>query len=161
MASMADSDNLSLLMDGLNRIHSLNMTTVAFDYKQHMENYWQRLQKRNINISDRLNSKREKLLPRLTGIPHANVICHHDPNPRNIIIKSDNLYFLDWEYAALAWQAFDYAVLSIEWDISLEKLSVPSNIRTEEIDLAKDLYIFLCELWTCLQDKSNSLKWNE
>ncbi|MGK0296539.1 MAG: thiamine kinase [Gammaproteobacteria bacterium] len=158
---LADPDNLSLIVDGLKRIHALNVSIAPFDYRQHVENYWQRLLERNINITDTLYHKREKILPLLANIPRANVICHQDPNPINIVVTSDKVQFLDWEYAALAWQAFDFAAFSIEWAISTEKLSVPNNISTEEIDLAKDLYIFLCELWTCLQYKSDGSKSNE
>jgi thiamine kinase-like enzyme len=158
---LANPDNLSLVMDSLNQIHSLDISTAPFDYKQHVENYWQQLLKNNIYITDKLYLKREKLLPRLVSISYANVICHNDPNPMNIIIKSDKVYFLDWEYAALAWQAFDFAAFSIEWKISTTKLPVPANISTEEIDLAIDLYIFLCELWTCLQNNPNLSKSNE
>ncbi|MGY8813347.1 MAG: phosphotransferase [Gammaproteobacteria bacterium] len=153
---LTDSDKLSLLMDSLNCIHSLKVSTSPFDYKQHMENYWQVLLKRNINITDTLYQKREKLLPQLTGVPRENVLCHHDPNPMNIIVTSDKIYFIDWEYAAMAWQAFDFAAFSIEWDISMDRLSVPTNISTEEIELAKELYVYLCELWICLQYNSDA-----
>lgn len=148
-------DNLCLLMESLTRIHSLDVSTAPFNYKEHVENYWQRLIERNIDIPDALYHRREKILPRLADIPRTNVICHHDPNPMNIIVKTDRIYFLDWEYAALAWQAFDFAAVSIEWDISIDKLPVPSEISTEEIELALDLYLFLCELWSCLQNKAN------
>lgn len=150
-ADLKDTDKLFLLMETLHRIHTLNVSTKLFDYRQHAENYWQQLLHRNITVSDKLHHQRDELLQMLVHVPGSNIICHHDPTPQNIIFSSDKLYFLDWEYAAPGWPAFDFAALSTEWNIPINKLALQTGIDTEEINEALSLYYFLCNLWSCLQ----------
>ena len=152
-SDLNDSAKLSLLLDGLNTIHSLPVTTPDFDYQQHAENYWSELEEKNTVVSDTLHRQRENIRDMTADIPVSNIICHQDPNPANIIEQSGKLYFLDWEYAAPAWPAFDFAALSVEWCIDADKLSLPPDIDKEEIEKAKKLYLYLCDLWLCLQNK--------
>ncbi len=149
--ALEDPEKLSLLLEGLHRIHTLDVVTTAFDYRQHAENYWQQLEDRKIGISDDLNRRREKILPLLAGIPASNIICHHDPNPKNIILHADRLYFLDWEYAAPGWQAFDYAALAVEWNIPVDRLALADTVNIDDIKKAIDIYVYLCDLWLELQ----------
>ncbi len=149
---LQDPGKLSLLMEGLQHIHTLDVATTPFNYQQHAGNYWQKIIDANISISNELHRRHENILPLLADIPSSNVICHQDPNPKNIIVQSNRLYFLDWEYAAPAWPAFDFAALSREWDIPADKLSIPDDIKPEEIKQATELYIYLCELWSKLHE---------
>ncbi|MFT5133182.1 MAG: thiamine kinase [Gammaproteobacteria bacterium] len=152
-ASLLQSpEKLSLLLETFDRIHRLKVSTASFDYQQHEENYWQQLLNRKITITDDLHRQRERILPLLTGVPSSNIICHQDPNPTNIIVQEDRVYFLDWEYAAPAWAAFDYAALSVEWGIPIEKLPISNKMTIEEINRAKYLYRHLCDLWLLIQN---------
>jgi thiamine kinase len=155
-SELEEPEKLTLLMDSLHRIHALDVATAPFEYKQHAENYWQQLVDRNISIPDDLHRQRDKIMPLLASIPTSNVICHHDPNPKNIIVRKNRLYFLDWEYAAPAWPAFDFAALSLEWNIPLDKLPSPDDIQGAEIIQAADLYVYLCDLWSYLKENKNN-----
>ncbi len=153
-SDLNDSAKLSLLVDGLNNIHSLPVTTADFNYQQHAENYWRELEEKNIVVPDTLHRQRDNIRAMTADIPVSNIICHQDPNPANIIEQSGKLYFLDWEYAAPAWPAFDFAALSVEWSVDANKLSLPPEIDKEEIEMARKLYIYFCDLWSCLQNNS-------
>ncbi len=150
-SDLDDPEKCSLLLKNLQRIHALDVATTAFDYQQHAKNYWQQLEDRNTSIPAALYRQREKILPLLASIPASIVICHHDPNPKNIIVHADRLYFLDWEYAAPGWPAFDYAALSVEWNIPVDKLESADGIGIGELKKAVDLYVYFCNLWLELQ----------
>jgi len=155
-----DKRKLSLMIEGIQRIHALDVAKAPFDYKQYAEHYWQQLQDRNISIPDDLHHQRDRILPLLTNIPTTNIICHHDPNPQNIIVRSNRLYFLDWEYAAPGWPAFDFAAISVEWNIPPNELAKLNDIDVDEIKQTIDLYIYLCDLWSVLQTNYNATNSN-
>ncbi len=148
---LKDPGKATLLTESLAVLHSLPATPTKFGYRQHAEHYWQQLELANADIPERLAEDRNRVLEIIDNIPPRSVTCHHDPLPLNIIEKDGKLVFLDWEYSAPGWPAFDYAALSVEWNIAIEKLSLPLSISHDEVQLAKELYIYLCELWTCLQ----------
>ncbi len=150
-SELSDPVKLSLLLDNLARVHLLPVTTPRFDYQAHAENYWRLLVEKKIRVTDELCRRREKILLLIDAIPVSNVICHHDPNPKNVIEHSGKLCFLDWEYAAPAWPAFDYAALAREWDIPPEQLVLPDAVDNDEIQQALELYNYLCDLWSLLQ----------
>ncbi len=151
---LEDAEKMSLLIDSMKKIHLLQVTTSPFNYYEHAENYWQQLLDRNINIPEELHQKREWLMPQFSNISVSNIICHHDPNPENIIFKSGKLFFLDWEYAAPGWPVFDFAALSVEWNIPVSELIVHHEIDVNEIIQASELYRYLCDLWLVLQTKN-------
>jgi len=150
-SSPVEPEKLSLLMDGIERIHALDVSSSVFNYREHVEKYWQQLLKKNSAITDKLYRQRERILPLIDDTNFHPDICHHDPNPMNIIIHSGKLTFLDWEYAAYGWPAFDYAALSVEWDVPLQSISLPEGISIEETRQAKEYYLYLCELWSGIQ----------
>ncbi len=149
---LEDSKNATLLTDSLAVLHSLPSTPSRFAYLQHAEHYWQQLQLVRSDIPDQLVQDRSRVLGIIDNIPPGSVICHHDPLPQNIIEKDGKLIFLDWEYAAPGWPAFDFAALSVEWNIAIEKLRLPPYVSHDEVLLATELYVYLCELWVCLQN---------
>jgi thiamine kinase len=148
---LSEPEKLASLLEGIEDIHSLDLADDIFDYLEHAENYWQQLLKKNSDISDKLHRQREKILSLVKEKIFQPGICHHDPNPLNVISQSGKLCFLDWEYAAYGWLAFDYAALSVEWNIPLQNISLPDGISTEETTHALELYLYLCELWSCIQ----------
>jgi thiamine kinase len=154
-SDLDDANKLSLLTTAINQIHNLNVETEKFDYQKHEQNYWQQLQDKAVSIPDELFSRRDSVLKFIEEIPVTATICHHDLNPANIIVQSDRIYFLDWEYAAPAWPALDFAALSVEWAIPVEQLPLPAHISVKDVLLASELYIHLCDLWSCLQNSKN------
>ena len=155
-SDLDDADKLSLLTTAINQIHNLNVETKKFDYQKHEQNYWQQLQDKAVSIPDELYRQRDSVLGFIEKIPVTATICHHDLNPGNIIIQSDKIYFLDWEYAAPAWPAFDFAALSVEWAIPVEQLPLPAHISVYDVLQATEFYIYLCNLWSALQKENNS-----
>ena len=153
-SDLDDANKLSLLATAINQIHNLNVETEKFDYQKHEQNYWQQLQDKNIAIPEFLIRQRENILGFIENIPVQNGICHHDLNPDNIIVQSDKIYFLDWEYAAPAWPALDFAALSVEWAVPAEQIPLPVHISIDEVLLASELYIHLCNLWSCIQNSN-------
>ncbi len=153
-SELEDSKKLSLLIDSLTKIHLLQATMPPFNYHEHTENYWRQLLERNLSIPDKLHQQREWLMSQFANISVSNVICHHDPNPTNIIFQSDKLFFLDWEYSAPGWPVFDFAALSVEWNIPVSQLILPCKIDVNEIIHASELYKYLCDLWLALQTES-------
>ena len=138
-------------MQSIEVLHSLPVTPSRFQYRRHAEHYWQQLQSQSPQQVDTLMPVRERVLGILDEIPSRTSLCHHDPLPANLVESAGKLFFLDWEYAAPGWPAFDYAAISVEWHIGLEELRLPKNISVEECQLAKELYCYLCKLWECLQ----------
>jgi thiamine kinase len=154
VSDLHDEDKLSLLTDAINQVHNLKIETEKFNYQQHEENYWQQL--KNNNVADEFYRRRESMLEYIEEIPLTNTICHHDPNPGNILVRSDKIYFIDWEYAAPAWPAFDFAALSVEWSVPVEQLNLPDGINIDDVLKASEFYVYLCDLWSALQTGCNS-----
>jgi thiamine kinase len=148
---LQDKRKKLLLTDRLEQIHSLKLETSSFNYYEHAENYWQNLLDKNSSVTEELSREREVILSKIKDHSTSNIICHHDPNPNNILINSDQLFFIDWEYAAPGWPALDYAALSVEWAISITQLNLPRYIEVDEVLEAIEFYNYLCKLWTVLQ----------
>jgi thiamine kinase len=144
--------NKTLLTDKLEQIHSLKLATPPFNYYEHAENYWQSLLDKNGSVAEELSREREVILSQIKDHSASNIICHHDPNPNNILVKSNKLFFIDWEYAAPGWPALDYAALSVEWAISISQLNLPKDIKVDEVLEAIEFYNYLCKLWAALQE---------
>ena len=150
-SDLDDGNKLSLLTTAIKQIHNLDIETEKFDYQKHEQNYWQQLQDKAVFIPDELYRQRDSVLGFIEQIPVTATICHHDLNPGNIIVQSDRIYFLDWEYAAPAWPALDFATLSVEWDVPVEQIKLPEQITINEVLQATDFYIYLCDLWLAVQ----------
>jgi len=149
---LQDKQKKILLIDKLEQIHSLQVDTSSLNYYVHAEKYWQSLVESNNSIPETLNRHRELILNEMKDHSASNIICHHDPNPNNIIIRSNQLFFIDWEYAAPGWPALDYAALSVEWAVSVSQLNLPEQIEVDDVLQAIEFYKYLCELWAAIQN---------
>ncbi len=149
--SSLDSRDLERLVELLKKTHEMNIALPDFDYLAHLDNYWQQLQKKDTAIPDLLYEEYEAVSAWLTSHKGKRTLCHHDPNPHNIIEADGRLYLLDWEYAGYGWPAFDYAALSLEWQVSLEKESLLPEEMTQQLQQQRVFYRHLCHVWALLR----------
>ena len=89
----------------------------------------------------------QELLDKFIASKPATGLCHHDPVVSNVISSDGRLYLLDWEYAAPGFIAMDYAALSIDWHIADAIIVERTGIDTTVLDIAKQLYGYICQLW--------------
>jgi thiamine kinase len=149
-ADIVDPENMSRLLDAVKNIHRLDVDSERIDYRQHENRYWQRLLKRDVYLSAELHQRRQYIQEFINDIPHSSTICHHDLNPSNVLVSTDRMYFLDWEYAAPGWPAMDFATLSVEWKLAPEQLLSATGIDALQLKQAIALYTHLCELWSLI-----------
>ena len=152
-----DPDNIQRLRDKIRNIHNIHHQLPVFDYRQHAENYWHLLNQKNIEIHPDLHKRRDDILQWIDFISEATLLCHHDLNPRNIITTSNDMFFLDWEYAAPGWPAFDYACVLCEWELPLKSPLIPSSMNKDKIEQAMSLYLYLCDLWSLLNTRTTDI----
>ena len=116
-----------------------------FNYAQHLNRYWHELRKTGSHISNSLYEEYEKLGKEIADYSERTALCHHDPNPGNIIHADGTLYLLDWEYAGHGWPGFDAAALSCEWDMKTD----------ETCELMIMFYRHLCAVWALLNEANH------
>ena len=85
--------------------------------------------------------------------PKEYVLCHNDLNPQNIFF-SDDVKFIDWEYAGVNDRYFDLACVCVEFGLAGERVRVfleayfeDENYSLEKLEAYKIIYQTLCEEW--------------
>jgi aminoglycoside phosphotransferase (APT) family kinase protein len=85
--------------------------------------------------------------------PQENVLCHNDLNSQNIFF-SDELKFIDWEYAGVNDRYFDLASVCVEFglngemvEVFLEAYFMDEDFSLEKLEAYKVIYRALCEEW--------------
>ncbi len=94
----------------IQRVQSLQLDLPRFDYLIHIDQYWQKAREINPGKTAMLEPEYRVFVQFLADFQHQNwqpVICHHDLIPGNLIENNDQLYLLDWEYAAAGHPAID------------------------------------------------------
>ncbi len=86
--------------------------------------------------------------------PEEPVLCHNDPNPKNLIFSASGLKLIDWEFAGINDRYFDLAAVSVEFNLDLldEAYFLASYFRMEgwekeKLEAYKTVYKALCEQW--------------
>ncbi len=81
------------------------------------------------------------------------VVCHNDLNPKNIFF-SDDVQFIDWEYAGVNDRYFDLACICVEFGLESEMGEVflgayfeGEDFSLEKLKAYKIIYKALCEEW--------------
>jgi len=81
------------------------------------------------------------------------VLCHNDLNPQNIFF-SDDIKFIDWEYAGVNDRYFDLACVCVEFGLDGEMQGVflkayfeSEDFSLEKLEAYKIIYKTLCEEW--------------
>jgi len=84
--------------------------------------------------------------------PKEYVLCHNDLNPQNIFF-SNELKFIDWEYAGVNDRYFDLACVCVEFGLDGEMGEVflrnyfKGKYNLEKLEAYKIIYQTLCEEW--------------
>jgi len=80
------------------------------------------------------------------------VLCHNDLNLKNIFFSED-VKFIDWEYAGVNDRYFDVACVCVEFDLSDVRQEVflrayfESNYSLEKFEAYRVVYRALCDEW--------------
>lgn len=91
-------------------------------------------------------------------------LCHHDPRPANILDDGQQLWLIDFEYAALGSPLFDLAALSGDWpEAQQQALRLAYCQQTQRAEFpplvvaaAQALYLLLSLLWWFGTDTDNT-----
>jgi len=88
----------------------------------------------------------------IDNYPKEYVLCHNDLNPNNIFFSED-VKFIDWEYAGVNDRYFDVACVCVEFNLSDVRQEVflgayfESNYSLEKLEVYKVVYRALCDEW--------------
>ncbi len=85
--------------------------------------------------------------------PKNYVLCHNDLNPQNIFF-TDEVKFIDWEYAGVNDRYFDLASICVEFglDTNMQGMFLKfyfeyDDFTVEKLEAYKVVYMVLCEEW--------------
>jgi thiamine kinase-like enzyme len=99
--------------------------------------------------------------------PKEYVLCHNDLNPQNIFF-SDDVKFIDWEYAEVNDRYFDLACVCMEFNLSSEMQEVwleayfeGEDFSLEKLEAYKIIYRVLCEEWFQKFDIISKISYNK
>jgi len=151
--ALSNAQNLEKFFAVVRVTHGLQTATPVVDQYQHAENYWNSLLAAQFVATDELLSERDQILSERskdTSSVNANVLCHRDLTPLNVIEGNCRLYLLDWEYAARGAAAFDFASIAAEWDVPSDTLVANFQLNRGELERAQALYRYTCHLWEAL-----------
>ncbi len=145
-----DDSSVDRVFDLLAGVHDLDIDAPALDYSLYIRVYWEMIQSglglHNLNL-ERQREPLEALVAEFIASEPRTGLCHHDPVPSNVISADERLYLLDWEYAARGFVSIDYAVMAVDWHIPDSKIIERTGIDPAELDMAKQVYRYICELW--------------
>jgi len=88
----------------------------------------------------------------IDNYPKEYVLCHNDLNPKNIFFSED-VKFIDWEYAGVNDRYFDVACVCVEFDLGVGMQEVflksyfEGGYSLEKLEAYKVIYKTLCEKW--------------
>lgn len=147
---------LSALVSAIKKLQKVSLDIPQIIYVERVENYWGKIPHRHrIPLEAQYHHALEKAikLDQSTTADEA-VLCHHDLNPGNILRKEKkeiHLALIDWEFAVRGPATMDFAILSVELDYDIEKLSRLSGHSQSSLILAADIYRTLCQLYNAAQ----------
>ncbi len=89
----------------------------------------------------------------ITSYPEEHVLCHNDLNPQNIFF-SDEIKFIDFEYAGVNDRYFDLASICVEFGLDeagekyfLTQYTEKNIYNQKKLEAYKTIYIALCKQW--------------
>lgn len=121
--ALKKNDNILLIAEVLKNLHSCGVDTgVSFDVISMAECYEKFIAENNGTLYDDyedvklyINTIKNKYLPTVELKP-----CHNDPLCENWLLKDNQMYLIDWEYAGMNDCIWDLADVSIEAEYSHE-----------------------------------------
>ncbi len=129
-------NDYKLLADTLRRIHSIELKSKPIEIKIK-------------NESDEVN----QALNIIAQYDRELVLCHNDLNPKNILF-SDEVKFIDWEYAGVNDRYFDLACVCVEFKLKsieeqylLEYYFKTEKSNEDKLSAYKILYKELVQEW--------------
>jgi len=137
--TVLNKDDLKKIAYVLRELHSIKLNT------------------KPLNLESTLTSKSkeiEQAFVTLEKYEAEEVLCHNDLNPKNILF-TDEVKFIDWEFASVNDRYFDVASVCIEFDLDnkderyfLEHyFDISEEIYTEKLSGYKAIYKALCAQW--------------
>ena len=134
-----DKDDLKELAILLRRLHSIPIDSEA------------------LKLEDRFKTQSQEIKEAFEILKNhqvEHVLCHNDLNPKNILFAED-VKLIDWEYAAFNDRYFDFAAVSVEFNLSTQDeiyflqsyFTSKETIYTEKLDAYKSIYSELCKQW--------------
>ncbi len=134
-----DEDDLKKLALVLRKLHSI------------------KLKSKPLNLKNILTSKSKEVkqaFVTLEAYETEEVLCHNDLNPKNILF-TDEVKFIDWEFANVMDRYFDLASICIEFNLNktdekyfLEQyFDAGEEIYKEKLAAYKTIYKVLCAQW--------------
>lgn len=148
-------EELSQVVGLLEKCHSLAVDVAQLDYESHVQHYWDLIEVNSAQVDESLFLQRQTMqaiLHDLLSSQSQSVLCHHDPVKANFVGSKQRLFLIDWEYAAQGMAIMDYAALTIEWGLADQIIIDRTAVQPKELELAKTLYRYLCQLWTATQN---------
>jgi len=131
-----DKDDLKHLADTLQKLHNIKLDTNPIAI--HIENKTDDIVKAFESIE---KYKKEY------------VLCHNDLNPQNLL-WSNNVKFIDWEYAGMNDRYFDLACVCVEFGLDDAMQDLFLNLYfgegiyfEDKLKAYKVIYKTLCEEW--------------
>jgi len=99
----------------------------------------------------------------IQNVDYDPVLCHHDLNPKNIILDKEKVTLIDWEYAGINDRYFDLASAIVEFDLNDRQSNLflktyfanRSEANRDKLLAYQTYYQEVCEQWW--QDKE---KWS-
>jgi len=116
-----------------------------------------KLKTKPLNLENTLTSKSKEIKQAFVTLEKyevEEVLCHNDLNPNNILF-TDEVKFIDWEFASVIDRYFDLASVCIEFDLDnkdercfLEHyFDISEEIHKEKLSVYKAIYKALCAQW--------------
>lgn len=113
-----------LSMDALRRLHELKIEVATdFDFLRKIAQYESYVESCFLPWDyECLKSGITEILGRMDSTKVERVLCHVDSAFSNILISSEKVYLIDWEYAAMCDPLIDIAMYSIFADYGVEEV---------------------------------------
>ena len=132
-----DENDLKLLATTLQKLHNISIDVKPIEL--HIEN----------KTNEVLNA-----FESIAKYKKEYVLCHNDLNPQNIFFSND-VKFIDWEYAGVNDMYFDLACVCVEFGLDTENekyflesyFSMKNEINYEKHKAYKVIYKALCKEW--------------
>ena len=132
-------EELAMLASVLKKVHSLEIDTEEMQLE---------------TMFGSIDGALETALQSIEQFPKEPVLCHNDPNSKNLIFSASGLKLIDWEFAGINDRYFDLAAVSVEFDLDIldEAYFLASYFRVEgwekeKLEAYKTVYKALCKQW--------------
>ena len=151
VVNVQQADKRQQLFSIVERIHQVPCELAPRDYQGYIDHYWHGVMSSGIHLVDEIHREREYLQSVLAEFSNQPaVLVHHDLVASNLLDTGEQLYVLDWEYAARGQAEYDIATLLREWNLSQQDIA-ELNYDRDKLEIALRLYDHLFQLWYFLK----------